>query len=298
MAKNTKSVRRFRLPEFILAALVLFSGIMLGFASGGFVINFNSVGFAALSSLQKGVHAVTGTVTGFFTAIGDLATLKKENEELVEKLKNYEFFQRSNAEIRKENERLRELLAFARRGQHKSYAAQIIGRDPESLYSGITINKGARSGIRKGMPVVAVQNGIMGIVGKVVTVGIGTSLVMPLYDMQCNISSRIQNTRDIGIVSGNGSVDAPLSMRYIRKRSQDDFSVGDIVVTSGENENYMRDVAVGTISKITVLDYDSSLDIELLPVIDFSRLETVLVVDQGIPNDLEPDPADEEVPRW
>ena len=65
------------------------------------------------------------------------------------------------------------------------------------------------------------------------------------------------------------------------------MSRGDIVVTSGENGNYMRDVPVGTISKIESLEYDSSLDIELKPILDFSKLETVLIVDPDLSNDRE-----------
>ena len=63
---------------------------------------------------------------------------------------------------------------------------------------------------------------------------------------------------------------------------------GDIVVTSGENGNYVKDVPIGRISKIKILDYDSSLSIELEPVIDFLRLENVLVVDQKNLNDKPP----------
>ena len=40
----------------------------------------------------------------------------------------------------------------------------------------------------------------------------------------------------------------------------------------------MKDIPVGTISRINILDYNSSLDIELTPIIDFSRLENVIVV--------------------
>jgi rod shape-determining protein MreC len=74
-------------------------------------------------------------------------------------------------------------------------------------------------------------------------------------------------------------------MQYIRKSVVDELSFGDIVVTSGENDNYMRDIAIGTISKITTLDYNSSLNIELIPVIDFARLENVVVVNQKELND-------------
>ena len=70
-----------------------------------------------------------------------------------------------------------------------------------------------------------------------------------------------------------------LSMRYVKKRVLDELNYGDLIVTSGEYENYLRDITIGSISKITPLDYDSTLDIEVVPVIDFSRLETVIVAD-------------------
>ncbi|MCH5294575.1 MAG: rod shape-determining protein MreC [Treponema sp.] len=287
-----KRSMHFRLPEFIFAALVLFSGVMLGFSSGGFIIDFQRLGFTVLSSMQKGVHVVVSGVTGTVTAVRDMANLKKEYKILTEKLQDYEYMQRNNTEIRKENERLKEQLDFARSAANKNISAQIIGRDPDSLYSGITIDKGIRSGIRKGMPVIAIQNGNVGVVGRIVTVGVGTSLIMPLYDINCSISARIQTTRDIGIVSGRGSQDSNLSLQYIRKRVADELSKGDIVVTSGENDNYMRDIPVGRIAKVTVVDYDSSLQIEVEPIIDFARLETVLVVDPGKENDRDSETED------
>lgn len=288
MSGKIKASIRIKSAEILLAFLVLFSGILLGFSGGGFVVNFNRAGFAVVSTLQKGAGIVIGSAAKAVTSVKDIAVLKKEYAELLDKLKDYEYMQRNNTEIRKENERLKEQLQFASEIEYRNIPAQIIGRDPDNLYSGITISKGARSGIKKGFPVIAVQNGNVGIVGKVVTVGIGTSLVMPVYDTKCNVSARIQNTRDIGIACGNGSYDSPLNLLYIRKRVMDDFNHGDIVVTSGENDNYMKDIPIGRISKITVLDYDSSLSIELEPVIDFLRLETVLVVDQKNANDRVP----------
>ena len=68
-------------------------------------------------------------------------------------------------------------------------------------------------------------------------------------------------------------------MKYIKKRVLPDLQYGDLIVTSGENENFMKDIPIGYITTITVQDYDSSLNIELSPVVDFGRLETVIVVD-------------------
>ena len=287
MGGRVKSPLHFRLSECVLVLMIAFSGISLGFSGGGFIVNFDKLGFTVFSSLQKAVHAVENVFTGTVTAVRDMAHLRSEYQQLTEKLKDYEFLQRNSTEIRKENERLKEQLDFATEIKYRNIPAQIIGRNPDSQYSGITLNKGARNGIKKGMPVIAVQAGNVGVVGRIITVGVGTSMMMPVYDVRCNISSRIQNTRDLGIVSGNGSSDGALSLKYIRKRVMDDFNYGDIVVTSGENGNYMRDIPVGRISKITVLDYDSSLNIELDPIIDFNRLENVLVIDQYNENDRE-----------
>ncbi|WP_147614715.1 rod shape-determining protein MreC [Treponema pectinovorum] len=276
MAKRSFSLS---ISEFVFLILFFFSATILGFSGGGFVVNFQKVGFSVLSSFQKGVNFVSAGITDFFASVNELRVLKEENIELKEKLKNYQFMQRSNVEIRKENERLKEQLNFSTSIEQKNFPASIIARNSDGLYSSITINKGSRSGIKKGMPVIAVQNGTVGLVGKIVTVGITTSLVMPLYDVKCSISGRIQNTRDIGLVGGSGEVDSPLQMKYIKKRVLPELNFGDIIVTSGESENYIKDIPIGTISKITVVDYDSSLNIEVTPIVDFSRLETVIVTD-------------------
>lgn len=285
MAVKRKLSFRFRIQEFVLLLLILFSGIMLAFSSGSFVVNVKAVGFSILSSAERQVHAVANGITDAVGAVHKLARLQKEYDALAKKLENYEQMRRSNAEIRKENERLKEQLDFSSSLEEKNYPAQIIARDTDNLYASLTINKGSAAGIRKNMPVIAYQNGNSGLVGKIVQVGKFTSVIMPVYNLNCTVSARIQNTRDLGLVSGNGSRDAALSMKYIRKRAADELQYGDVVVTSGENSNYMRDVPVGTISKITVLDYNSLLDIELSPAIDFSRLENVLVVNLREIND-------------
>lgn len=276
---------RFSFSEFLLVILVLISGLMLGFSSKSFVLNFKKVGFSVLTAAEKGVVTVTRGVRNTFNSARELRQLKKDYDGLVAKLENYEQMQRSNADIRKENERLKEQLGFSIYMEEKNIPCQIISRDLDNLYSYLTINKGSVNGIRKNMPVVAFQNGSQGLVGKVVEVGPLTSQIMPVYNLNCIVSSRIQNSREIGLVSGNGDPNLPLSMQYIRKRTIDSLHYGDVIVTSGENDNYMRDIPVGSISKITSIDYNSSLNIELTPIIDFAKLEVVFVVNMKELND-------------
>ena len=285
MASKNKVPFRFKFSEFLLIIFVLLSSLLLAFNSGGFVVNLKKVGFSIISSVEKGVHFVVDGITNTVNSVGELRKLKKEYNELVLKLENYEQMQRSNADITKENERLKEQLGFSISMDEKNIPAQIISRNLDNAYSYLTIDKGSVNGIKKNMPVVAFQNGNQGLVGKVIQVGPFTSQIMPIYNVKNMVSVRIQNTRDLGLVSGLGTQNQPLLLQHIRKRVMEELSYGDVVVTSGENDNYMRDIPVGTITKITALDYNSSLNIELTPIIDFARLENVIVVNQKELND-------------
>jgi rod shape-determining protein MreC len=283
MVKTTAGGTKLRVPVIVLALLMILSGVFLALSSGGFIVSFRGLGFSSLSILQKGVYTATSNISSTITAARRIGELRAEYDALAKQLENYELLQRTNAEIRQENERLKELLGFSQSYTYTNYPAYIINRDPDSLYTSLTISKGSAAGIKKNMVVIAIQHGMVGLVGKVISVGYQTSLVMPVYDSQCNVSARIGKTREVGIVSGRGSAEAPLMMSYIKKNSINDFKYGDIVVTSGENDNYLRDVPIGTVSKVTMLDYDSSLQVELIPALNFSRLETVIVVDMKLP---------------
>lgn len=285
MSIKRNSFFKFKFSDFLFIVLVIISSVMLTFSSGKFVINFKKIGFSVVSSIEKAFHYVSDGVLNTVNSVGELRKLKKEYNELVIKLENYEQMQRSNADIRKENERLREQLDFSISLDEKNIPAQIISRDLDNAYAYLTVDKGSVNGIKKNMPVVAYQNGNKGLVGKVVSVGTFTSQIMPIYNLNNMVSARIQQTRDLGLVSGMGSQDNPLKMQYIRKRILDSLHYGDIVVTSGENNNYMKDIPIGTISKISSQAYSSTLDIELTPMIDFNRLENVIIVNQKELND-------------
>lgn len=279
MAEGKKNSFRFKFPEFLFVILLIISGVLLSFHSGGFVVSLSRLGFSILSSVEHGAFTVANGVKNSVNAVNELFHLRNEYNSLVQRLNEFEEMRRSNAEVRQENERLRELLGFSQSMREQNFPAQIIARDLDRVYASIVINKGSSSGIEKNMPVVAYQNGMMGLVGKVSQVGRYTSTVLPIYNLNCSVSARVMHTRDIGLVTGGGYSDVPLSLQYIRRRVQDSLHYGDIIVTSGENDNYLPDIPIGTIQEVRVLDYNnSSLEIDITPAIDFSRLENVIVV--------------------
>jgi rod shape-determining protein MreC len=274
---------KFRLDVFLLSVYLLLSGILLAFSTGGFVVNFRSIGFSVMSGAQRGVYSVASFFTGTVTAIRELSELKVKYADLTKKLEDYEILQRSNADIKVENERLKELLGYTQQISTKNIPAEIIGHDPENLYSGITINRGAINGIRKNMPVISYLDGNIGLVGKIVQVGRSTSLIMPLYDYDCFVSARLDVSRYEGLINGQGDSDSPLVMKYVKKRARDEIHIGDKIVTSGENNLYPKNIPIALVKGFRGLDYETSLELDVEPIIDFSRLENVFVLDMSSP---------------
>ncbi|MGI5098588.1 rod shape-determining protein MreC [Treponema vincentii] len=276
---------RIKLDVFLLIFLLIISSVLLTFSGGRFIIDFKSVGFSVAAGTENAVHSVSAFVTDTVSAVRELAELRSKYLELSEKLKDYELLQRSNADIRRENRELKELLGFADTIAYKNIPAQISGFDPDNLYSGIIINRGAKHGVRKNMPVLAFQGSNVGLVGKIVQTGRDSSMIIPIYDYQCYVAASVQTTKHRGLVNGQGTADLPLIMRYVQKRAKDEISVGDRILASGENDLFPKDSPIGVVTGIRVHDYETYLELTVQPIIDFSRLDYVFVLDMSGTNE-------------
>jgi len=239
------------------------------------------IGVTVLGFFQKGFSAVGDFVSDTVASIAELKRLRQDYKALTAKLEQYTKIERGLADLRAENARLKSQLGFAEGLPYERIAARVVAKDPSNLYSTIVIDKGVESGIRKNMPVIAFQDGIEGLVGRVVEVGLGTSIVVPLYDMNSFVACRLVNARNEGLVGGQGSADEPLMMRFVKKRAKDEVQFGDLVSTTGFESVYPPDIAVGRVKKVRVLEYQTSIEIELDPVLDFSRIEYLFAVKPG-----------------
>jgi rod shape-determining protein MreC len=215
----------------------------------------------------------------------ELAGLRREYSELAGRVARYEQLERSAAEIGQENARLREQLGFSGTIRYRHIPAEFIGRDPDNLFSALVINKGKHSGVQNDMVVIAWQDGVQGLVGKVIQAGQFESLVMPLYDAGAFISSRLAVSRYEGITEGQGNPESPLVMRFIQKRAGNEINYGDLIVTSGLGGIYPAGINIGRVSRVNYQEYEISMEAELEPLIDFSRLEYVFVIDTAVPQD-------------
>jgi rod shape-determining protein MreC len=281
MERNKKQKGRANTDLLVFIALTLVSFSILFFSAQSFVGEFKNLGLSAFSGLRGGIYEASSLVSRTVLSIQELTRLKKEYAELTDWVARYERLERSAAGVLQENRRLREQLGFSQQLNYRHISAELIGWDPDNLFSAFVINKGSLAGIKANMPVIAYQNGAQGLAGKVIQAGAFESLVMPLYAVTSFVSSRFSDSRYEGIAEGQGSPDNPLIMRFIQKQARDEISTGEMVVTSGLGGVYPPGIGIGRVSVIRYQENEISMEVELDAAIDYSRLEYVFVIDSS-----------------
>jgi rod shape-determining protein MreC len=274
---------------YVFAALFVVSFAVLLVSTGTLLQNALDTGISLFSGVRSRVYDLSSFIAGTVNSIKENQKLREEYAQLLERLDRYERLERSAAEISQENIRLREQLAFSQDLTYRHIPAELIGRDPDNLYSALIINRGRRAGIKKDMAVVAWQGGSQALVGKVIQVSAFESLVMPLYDSSLLVASRFAASRFEGIVEGQGSPNSPLRMRFIPKRAGAEIGRGDLVVSSGMGGIYPPGINIGRVSGITYHEHEISMETEVEPLIDFSRLEYVFVIEKKLPSEEDED---------
>ncbi|MGA2975790.1 MAG: rod shape-determining protein MreC [Spirochaetia bacterium] len=254
------------------------SFICLLISNHAIVIKPKEIGLSVAGFFQKGF---TGTFNWLGDTAGSIHQLRMAREELAAaraRLEEMDQQTREVLELRRQNAALKEQLDFAQTLPPQRIAAEVIARDTDNLFSTVTINKGWRQGVEKDMPVVAWQGDIEGLVGKVVLVGPGSSEILPLYDPQCMVSARVDSTRDEGLAQGEGKDRETIVMNFVKKVAKDKIAYGDLVVTSGLGGLYPKGINVGRIRLITARPYETSLELQVEPIIKFERLEYLFLL--------------------
>lgn len=230
------------------------------------------------SLLQKGLDSTINFTSTTVNSVSELKNLKTKYDLLILEMEEYRAINRDFLEVKRENIEFKDLLDFKESLSHDSIPCEIIGKDPSNLSSAITISKGSVHGIKKNMPVVSEQDGLTGVVGKVINVGKHSSLVLPLLDQSSYIAGRLSKSRFEGLVQGFDSSDGLLKLDYVKKIALNQIKEGDLIETSGMKSLYPKGYYIGRIVEIKRVEYETSLKITIDPIIDFSRLEYVSVL--------------------
>jgi rod shape-determining protein MreC len=206
------------------------------------------------------------------------AQLAEENQQLRRQVNELlaEVVRLRGAEI--ENRILREQVQYASEHRDLTFvSARVIGTDPGNLIQSLVIDRGSSSGIREGMTVVAPA----GLVGRIIHVTPSTAKVLLIINPSSSVNAMIQSpeSRATGLV--NGTVSGRLVMKYILQGER--LKVGDLVVTSGLGGQFPPNQLIGRVVSFTQRDVDMFLEAEVQPLVDFRRLEQVMVITSFVP---------------
>ena len=180
-----------------------------------------------------------------------------------------------------ETQVLAALVDFAQANPENQYkGAAVIGRDPSPFLHYVIINRGSNDGIRRGMPVVTDQ----GLVGRVDAVIADASRVQLITDPASTVNVRLQNAETDASLSG--SITGDLRLDFV---SQDtSIQSGDLVLTSGLGGGYPPNLIVGQVGNVRTNDVDLFQQANVQPVVDFNRLQIVLIITNFEPVDIKP----------
>jgi len=178
---------------------------------------------------------------------------------------------------------LRKLVKLQRAPAYEDFArtavtAEVLSNPVSQFDQTIVIAAGKKSGIRVYDAVVTDR----GLVGQVTKVLRDTALVTLLTDKESAVTARDHQTGAIGIVRHSQGPEDLLFLDRVAKNKVVDR--GDLVITAGQmagrrlSSLYPRNIAIGRVTKVGQTDVDPWQDVQVMPLVDFSSLQYVLVL--------------------
>ncbi|MGW5661174.1 rod shape-determining protein MreC [Streptomyces sp. NPDC003758] len=226
--------------------------------------------------IENGVSSAVDPVGNAIAAVRDsgsrhdrIAQLERDNAALKAKLG-------SDDRNRSRLKQLVKMIRVAGEGQYGIKGAEVIGIGAAQGFSWtVTIDVGANDGIKRDMTVL---NGD-GLVGRVTTVGPGTSTVLLANDPDFTVGTRMEGSDELGFASGQG--DRPLRVQLLNAKA--DVKKGDRLVTFGSEADkpFVPGVPVGVVSRVDPSGGDLTRTIYVTPFVSFTKLDVVGVVVQA-----------------
>ena len=265
----TKKVKIVLIVAVLLTAGLAVAANLLGTTIGDVVVQ------AVLTPLRAGASALTDQAENIYDYIFKYEQLAAENATLREQLSQIQEDNRDAASIKRENDRLRELLELTK--EHEDYElvdSYVISWDSTDWSYSFTINRGSRSGIEVGMCAITESGAVVGVISEV---GSNYSVITSVLDSSLDISATIASSGYSGIVRGSYATgqEGMLRMDYLASAAV--IRKNDQVVTAGSTV-YPRNLVLGKIVDWDINDNGLAKYAILQPAADIDSLEQVFII--------------------
>jgi rod shape-determining protein MreC len=262
-----------RLRKYVLLGCVLLVSLLLLTVQtrGGGTGRAGDLVAIAITPVQTLLVKTHRVALSLWTTYVDWKSVRSENVVLRAESERLKLQAMQVEETLQENVRLRRLLTLRERLPLSTLASEVIGREAGGWVRALTVNRGRGSGISRQAPVIVPE----GLVGRVVQVRSGTSVIQLLNDPASTVGAIVQRTRTAGLVEG----DAGGAVRFkFMARDGARVAPGDVVVTSGLGNLFPKGLPIGRV--VAIEDKGSALFhfAVLAPAVDVGRVEEVLLV--------------------
>lgn len=263
----------------IAALLVVLSVAMLTLyfstSGGGLVHRAQETGLRIVAPLQSGSARAVKPFRDAWNWVGDLFHAKSENANLRKQVDQLRTGAAESLSIADQNTQLRDLLHMSGEAIYpkdmRLVTSRVIARSTVAWYSTVTIDVGTDQGVQV---YDAVVNG-QGLVGRVSAVTGNSAQVTLLTDQQSYVDAMVVPGRADGVLAG--SVTGDLTLQYVDKNQA--VKVGQYVVTSGMKSSiFVRGIPIGVVENVGNQDVELYQNIAVRPLVDFHRLDLVMVV--------------------
>lgn len=240
---------------------------------------FQQVVTSAVAPVQKYVYIAGQRVSNMAYFVSSIATTRKENIELKNKLEEMNLKLIDYEKYKRENTQLNELLGYKNNNKTtESISATVIGKVGENWFKTIVIDVGKSKGVVKGEYVINGQ----GLIGVVSEVRYSTAIVTTILDERANIPGKITSNGDSGLVIGT-DIDNKNRLCKINYLPPDTKTkVSDLVVTSNiitdKNSIVKENILIGTVTSVEEEKTNLIKAAYFKPAVDFMQLEKVLVI--------------------
>ncbi|EMT46336.1 rod shape-determining protein MreC [Anoxybacillus flavithermus] len=230
--------------------------------------------------MQSIVHKPAQLVAGFFENVNDLRHTYEENKRLKAHLEQYVLLQSEVESLKKENERLRELLDKKESlRDFVAIQATVVGRNPDRWEETLIVNKGSQHGVEKNMAVITPQ----GLIGKVRSVSPFSATVQLLSakDRQNRISAFIQGDENVfGLIEGYDEEREALLLKRIPYDAK--IKKGQRVFTSGLGGIFPKGLFIGEVEEVVADEYGLTQIAYIKPAANFYDIDDVIIVKRKI----------------
>lgn len=264
-------------PKYILLGLTILclALLLVSLLFESALYPLKSVTATIIVPMQEAINSVGVYVESKTEMLEQLRTLQTENAELKEQLEAYKAEAKEYQQDIYELDRLRVLYNLDESyPSYEKVAARVISKDTGNWFNTFVINKGTTDGIDVDCNVLS-GNGLVGIV---IEVGSNWAKIRTIIDDTSKVSAMFINNSELCTVCGNLTEmeDGYIDVEFIDKDA--DVNDGDELVTSYISDKFLSGITIGYVSDITLDTNNLTKSAKVIPVVDFSNIQEVLVI--------------------